>query len=512
MLTPAERDRRIVPQWRSFLATSVADELAMPAKNSSSAKAVKYINDIARRAERFRVQPDLASAAELLETAVISNQYKEAVPAARVILRSDCAVPLLRRQAERIIQLTGHGEEFQLSFEDKILNDVSSWRARTKINPLDAIAWLELSLAQFSRGHHSSAKRSMSVAFQLAPSNRHVLRAAARFYFHLNDFEKAYELIRRSDSTPGDPWLMAAEVALSFYAEKKPVFLKRGIELVVSESSHPNQITELAGAVGTQILLDGSIRLGRKLMRRSQLAPTANALAQAEWVSLKFGEPPEQIFLKGAWEAQAMRAFFIDASFDRAILFAENWIEDEPYNPISYSMAAFFANILERYDTSLNLSQRGLSVAKGFAPLLNAMAFASARAGKLDIAEKALNKIDADINSDDGLISLANRGLIALRRGRSEEGKLHYDSAISGFRLSGNSDLEASALAHCALELAQARDIEGAQKYLLAARQLKHRKLSGRVLGVRNYIDLLLDRAEKSIQAATANQSDLMKS
>src|SRR5271170_3663699 len=57
-------------------------------------------------------------------------------------------------------------------------------------------------------------------------NNRHVLRSAARLFFQVRDFERAHDLIRRNESTLGDPWLMAAEVALSGFAERRSTFMK----------------------------------------------------------------------------------------------------------------------------------------------------------------------------------------------------------------------------------------------------------------------------------------------
>ena len=53
------------------------------------------------------------------------------------------------------------------------------------------------------------------VALQLAPTNRHVLRSASRLFLHLDDSERAYDIIAQSDATVDDPWLIAAELSFA---------------------------------------------------------------------------------------------------------------------------------------------------------------------------------------------------------------------------------------------------------------------------------------------------------
>ena len=221
----------MVPQWRRFTSAMQSSELAMPPRQKDTDAEPPIEPDLIKRIENFRRRPCLIAAADLVKSAVVLGRDAEAVRAARVLLRHDDTVPLVRIQAERLMWRTGHGDELQRENPNSASHGGVATRVRTRINPEDAIAWVELALVQFCRGHVQHAERSIAIALHLAPNNRHVLRSAARLFFQVRDFERAHDLIRRNESTLGDPWLMAAEVALSGFAERRSTFMKQGLVL-----------------------------------------------------------------------------------------------------------------------------------------------------------------------------------------------------------------------------------------------------------------------------------------
>lgn len=498
MLSASQQSRRLVPQWRRFSSALTSSELSMPLGSREKAAARPFEPDLVERIQRFRIDPCLVSAADLVESAVVLGHESEAVAAARSVLRSVNAVPLVRAQAAGLLRRCGDPDEVAADPETGLVRP-SKWRERARLNPGDAVPWVELALTQMCNGHLDNARQSMNVALHLAPNNRHVLRAAARFFFQLREFDRAHDLFRGSDATRGDPWLMAAEIALSFFAERRPVSWKQGLALVESNALVPAQTTELAGALGTQILVDGGGRMGRKLMRQSQLAPTVNAVAQAEWVSLNLGdnvlEPAVFRVASRAWEALALHAFFMEGNFGKSLECAKLWVQDELYNPMAYAFTAATANFMEDCDSALGWSKAGLAIAKDFEPLLNTMAFAQASSGDLDGAEAHLAKIrDADDNND-ALIAVANRGLVAMRRGDTATGRALYERAVKGFRKKDSRDLEASALAYFAAELTRAGLVGEAAKRIEEAKSLNR-------TSIKKYVRVVIERVEHMLEAA----------
>jgi hypothetical protein len=477
MITGSQLNRRLVPHWRGLnLSTNVA-ELAMPPSAQEEPVQRAFEPDFIKRIERFRRQPSLVHAAELVESAGVLGFEAEAVRAARVLLRDTNTVALVRTHAERLMRRTGNGEEFETDGPGPLSSRPVPLRAGIRLNPADAVGWVELALVQFCKGHVEHARRSMTASLQLAPSNRHVLRSAARFFFQIKDYDRAHDLVRRSEVTRGDPWLMAAEVALSGFAEKRSTFMKQGLHLLELERLPPTQITELAGAVGTQLLVDGGGRLGRKLMRQSQIAPTTNAVAQAEWVSLHMGadvvahESDFPIFRR-SWEAMFLHAFYVGGDLRVALDCAGNWVKEEPYNAFAYAFAASAANVIEDFETARTISKAGLDAARNSELIYNSIAFAEACLGHLDSAEMHAAKVP-DVKGDlQSLVATANRGLIAMRRGQLARAKSLYNEAIAGFKRAGSKDFEASALAYFASELLRVDEQDECRMRLEEAKKL----------------------------------------
>jgi hypothetical protein len=505
MFIASQENRRLVPQWRQFKAAVQTGELAMPARPKDAIMYRALEPDLVKRLEAFRERPTLISAADVVESAVVLGHDSEGVQAARVLLRDGEAAPLVKIQAARLMRRTGNDEEFEGNNHPVPLSKEIVWRERLRLNPADAIAWVELAFVQFCRGHAHHAKRSMTIALHFAPSNRHVLRSAARLFFQIREFGRAYDLVRKSESIRSDPWLMAAEIALSGFAGKRPTFMKHGQSLLESENFAPAQTTELSGALGTQLLFDGTGRHGRKFMRQSQVAPTVNALAQAEWVSVNMGtdilvSQPGMVTTRKAWEAMAMHAFSVEGDLKKSFDSAIRWIADEPYNASAYASAAVAANVMEEFDEALKISRRGLALVHRSEALFNTIAFALACTGDLHSAEVVGSKIpnvEGDVQS---LVSSANRGLIALRRGQIERGKALYNEAISGFRRGGHKEMEASANLYFASELVRSGELQEVSSRLETAIAInKNIK--------RKYIEIIAARVGNQLKIAARDDA-----
>jgi hypothetical protein len=63
--------------------------------------------------------------------------------------------------------------------------------------------------------------------------------------------------LQRAESTKGDPWLIASEIALARLADEKSQFYKQGLAILENDERFPREITELAGSVATNELIEG---------------------------------------------------------------------------------------------------------------------------------------------------------------------------------------------------------------------------------------------------------------
>jgi hypothetical protein len=146
-----------------------------------------------------------------------SSKDKKGKANARALVREDSGATLLvKKQAALLL------ERLDTDGSNPTGIDIGSIRRHVHRYPEDALSWVDLALGFVSKGVKDKAQRAMTVALQLAPNDRHVLRSAARMYLHLDDPEHAHDVLKRNDATKFDPWLVAGEIALSSAAERSP--------------------------------------------------------------------------------------------------------------------------------------------------------------------------------------------------------------------------------------------------------------------------------------------------
>lgn len=464
--SPAGAARNVVPRWRSLRRTIESRELAFPAVLGAFTPVRLFSYEFRERLEGWRREPSVVTAAELVEVAIIEGNEREAIAAAHALVSEHWSpTSLVRDQALRLLERQGEVQPSDDGYEDsnpeRRLHD---WRRRTREHPFDALAWVELARLYVAFGSRAEAIRAMIVARQLAPTNRHVIRSAARMFLHLHRPDLAHEFLRRCEMTRHDPWLCAAEIAIAAHREKPSTFFKSGVALVESEKMRPHQINELAAAIGTTLLKDGNRKRGKRMMARSLADPTGNTLAQAEWITQVLHEPvlePVSLRMRSDPNADANEAkalhFFNLGDFGNAYKSAQLWIAEEPFSNRAYVAGVTAASAEELFDQTIRLADRGLKYDPHSTAILGNKVFALASIGRVDEAERVLEMIP----HDDGVVTHvaeANRGLIAFRRGLNDIGIQQYRLAIAGFRRANDVRHEGIALSYLAREAVRADD------------------------------------------------------
>ena len=439
--SPWTRRRFLIPRWRSLSLTFSADELSAPHFTRTSSHIPSSPSSLRDKLALWKSKPSVVTAGELVEAALVEATESEAVEAAKYLLStsSSATVPL-RRIATLALMRAGLEEYISAEQPYDHHTEKREWRRRTRIHSANALAWVELSLHEVKTGRKKVAKRSMMVALQLAPTNRHVLRSASRLFLHLDDSERAYDIIAQSDATVDDPWLIAAELSFADLAMRKPKYFKQGRRIVTSAGLMPRQITELAGAIGTLELGGGHRKKARDYFRQSAVDPTGNALAQAEWVSPQLGF--ELVTMKGlaskteAEEANVLR-LVNQEKFSEVPDICQRWSNAEGYSIRPYEIASSATTVTGDHARTVDFAQRGLKIRPDSEVLLNNYAFALAHQGQFSKAESYLQGIGHN-NEIVWLVSKANRGLVAMRRGKHDFGLALYREAINGFHRKQN--------------------------------------------------------------------------
>lgn len=461
MNIPGWQSRLLVPRWRSLLMTAASGELGS-ASSASLATTPDLSPDFLVHLERWNLSPTLVTAAELVESAILSAREMDGVSAAQTILDDEStAAPLLKAQAASLLLRAGMTDKVPERYRRPRSTDAGQARRALRIHPRDALAWVELAFAQTVAGHPRAAEQSMAVALQLSPHNRHVLRSASRLLLHLGKKDQAHDLLVRNVATRSDPWLVAAEIALAEVAERDPRFYKTAFSLLDNKSFSPHHLTELAGAAGTRELIDGNRKKAKRLFVQSVIAPTGSSLAQAEWATPTLGveiiETKHAATATEPFEANALH-LYREGQFSEVPESCEKWSEIEPFSIRPFEFGSIAAGNAELFGKAMALASEGLRRRPSSPLLLNCFAFAAASKDQTDDAADALRKVNVDqAEPRIKFLTLANLALTSFRGGSTDEGAILYRTAIEGFARAGFRANSATARVYFAREALRAQ-------------------------------------------------------
>jgi tetratricopeptide (TPR) repeat protein len=433
-------ERNVIPRWRRSWDTVSQGELA-PGSEAEQRPAFPVQLVDSRIAEWRRVST-IGFATDAISSALILGQPARAKDAAQFVLSATTESSRIARQvASRIIdQSTASdpsgstpGDEKSPSIAE-VRSGIRSLRRLLVRDPRNAVGWVDLARLYTILGVTEKAERALDAAIQLAPSNRFVLRAASRYFVHSQDPEHAIWILRKSPRMAADPWLLAAEIAISGVAKKESRFVRRGQLILADEGFSPLEVSELASAIATLQMNSGNRRIAKRYFAKSLMQPTENSIAQAEWAARRssaIAVDPQHLLLPSSHEARAFDSFFA-GNWSESLRSAVGWIADEPFSSRSVLFASFVASsMLEDYATSESLLQTTLKAEPDNPRLLNNLAFALASANRLEDAITAFRRIKAPLASElERAVWLATGGLIAFRSAQATEGRRLYNQAI----------------------------------------------------------------------------------
>lgn len=442
------KDRHVIPNWRSFENTAKLGEL-------NGSKTIRldssFKPDISDLLDDWKDNNNIGVAGDILGVAIVSNQQDNHVVkevSKFVLNQTNGVTAALIRAANSINQ--NKKEEIDFPFEIKTIQTFSfrenleilfqriQWYKQRLIkNPNNPIAWVELSRLYSINGQEIQAEQAMRNALFLAPENRFILRNMARFFVHIGDVDFAHEIVRKSTITQHDPWVMATEIALADLRGRGSKFAKKGIQMIDSNSFHPFNITELSSSIGTLELSNSSLKKSKRLFDKSLINPNDNSLAQAEWASQQESGirsiDPSKFNVINSFEALARDAK-VNNDWDKAIEYSKDWFLDLPFSKGGILFGSEIARSnLKDHTKAVDISKLGLIAHPHDHQLLNNIVYSLCLENKIDEAEKHFNKIrinqleDSDINK---VCITATRGLLHFRKGQSEIGRKYYMDAM----------------------------------------------------------------------------------
>lgn len=474
MSLPAKpRNRRVLPRWRDTRAAVETGEMkGLQSIGAAEKTRVQQAGSqrLAALQRDFVAKPSVGRAAELTSAAVLINQPEAAGDAAAyLVLNAQRTTPAAVASARSLLGLPlpdeTDAQEPQTTGLMTVQAEVHRLRPLLREFPHNPLMHLDLARAYAALGQEQRAERHLQVALALAPQHRFTLRTAVRFHIHMHDPRAAVTLLRRSDRTPYDPWLVAAEISASMVAGIPPKFVRRARELVEHWELDPLHISELAAALGTLELKDGGkSKRVRKMFRQALEQPTENAVAQAQWVAPQVHVSLDEARLTNVPRNFEMRAWegYSLSRFQAARDAFECWLQDEPFSSTPVTMAAYLAGALDPTPArAIELTRLGLTTHPSDEIMLNNMAFYLASDNQLDAAEDYLNRAQAATapgNAWNTANLVATQGLLRFRRGAPDEGARLYEEAAAMARRSALPHRAVIAQLYLARELLRQND------------------------------------------------------
>ena len=442
-----DKNRRVIPNWRSFNKTSHLGELdSFNIKNNISRIDLSILDYI----DAWNQNNELIYASDLLSAAVVNNltNNSEVIKAANFILDNfENATTSQIKLANSILEkkeVVNFTDDFlninsnsllELSNPDIIKQRIKFIRDLIKLYPYNSIHYIELSRYYSILNLKEKAINAMKIALHLSKDNRFVLRSAVRLFTHFDDVEYAHNLLRKNSLTNIDPWLLSAEISLATVRNRNSVFIKKGIELVNSKNINPFSFTELASSIGTVELINGSHKKSREFFNKSLISPNDNSLAQLEWASNEDNSiqvDPSKFQVQLNFEALSLDSFH-NANYDEALNFAAKWFIDMPFSKRPLLFASNLAStVMKEHKKAILFLNAGLKNRPQDTTLINNIAYSLSLDGRPIEAIEYLNKINPteNLTAINEICLKATKGLALYRSGMPDVGRNYYLQAL----------------------------------------------------------------------------------
>ena len=488
MFAEGGRHRHVIPRWRSPFKAYAANEGRGDVDGDFPLRP-----DVVAREAEWMASPGLGRALDLIAAAsTMPDPSPTAREAASWLLSEGRPSRLARIAAEQVLAPSDRAPFRSAPPEDEqpeLRAQIARLRATAHSDPRNAIAWAEQARHYASLGQPEAALRAMRRALALAPAHRYFLRAAARLYVHTGECDRAHALLRASPRTAGDPWLLAAEIAVAEVADRSSRNVSSARRLLGDGGWGAWHKTELASALATLELKEGRERRARRLFDQSLNSPNDNALAQAEWVSdrlrgvkPRLAEARESV--PRSFEALSLAAV-AEGKIPDALAESWRWLLDQPFSAQPATFGSYHAGQIRDFERSLAFARRGVLANPVNSTLRNNAAFALAQLGRLPEAEDELAHVrEAELDEHERSVIRATRGLIAFRSGDPERGRALYAEAIAGF---GDPADRALATLMFVAEMLRLR-LPGSSEAAARARSEAERRLAPRDQGWLGYL------------------------
>lgn len=427
--------RSIVPRLRQS-----SSFVRAPESGPISARDVVSMNDgwAETSFQEWRANPTAGHLADAFSAAIQERDERYIRVLALEIVKQGDKVPRFLQSIANSALLNNADESdstngIDLSrYEINILyRKVAALKDRISFSDHNSFLWHDLGFTYTLLGEQEKAKRAMSVALGLSGGHRLIVRSASRLYLHYGEPDRAKAILTESDGFKGDPWLLAAHVAISQSQGGASRYAKKARILFDSVNKKNSGLSELGMALATEEFLYGKSKSAKLLARQSRQDATENAMAQGEWLSSHLNIPlfdRKDELSHGAFEAVARDAFR-RTDWDESMNFSLDWFSDQPFSSNAALFSSFVASTFnKRFDIAENVIQLALRSNPYNWMLRNNLVVSLAEQKKLKDAEKEFACISVPSEEDDEYSTwLATSGLLNYRNGLIEQARVLYE-------------------------------------------------------------------------------------
>jgi tetratricopeptide (TPR) repeat protein len=381
----------------------------------------------------------LSFATDLVSSAFVVGLPDAAREAAKLVLDDKWgAGEIAKRIARSLLSAPSEStasESPRRPGQDDLYSEIHLNRQTLQKDPRNPLVWLDLARTYTILGVKTKAEQALVAALNLAPHNRYVLRSAARFFIHGDDPQHAHQILLGANKTRFDPWLLAAEIAVSCIVDRPSRLVRTAKAMLDSGHFHPSHLSELSSALATLELVYGNAKKSRGLFRQSLVAPTDNSVAQFRWAGQHVGGLElERRYLETPFSFEARAWEELKAKKWQASLSETwNWFFDQPFSVRPVLLGSFLAlTMMEDFVEGEKILRLGLVSNRNDPIVLNNLTFALASQGKEKEAGKILSRIDYfALKEQEKVVITATKGLLEFRRGNPDLGRKLYLDAIA---------------------------------------------------------------------------------
>jgi len=435
-----KRKRLPFPKWRALASTPstelVSDGQVIPDENLALVRADR----MHALYERWQETPSIDNALELLDcSSFISDKGLFYGPAAQII-NSNEVTKTSKFVAQQIVgpDRKSLAPTYDFSSKKYIYEAIGENRLRLQTETRNSLLHSEQARLYTIIGEDDAAERSFNIALAISPDNRHVLRSFSRFMVHVGGSELALQRLRRSNSISSDPWLQAAEIAISEHHGVGSQVARAATRNLEASRVRPEHMSELATALATLEQSVGNRKKFRKRFIQSLSQPSDNALAQASWF---FRQAPDDIggqisdiMLPNVQSSKEARTYTLlkKRRWGDAVQSYAEWQREESFSSHIAIEGSFYAvSFAKNYEAAISICRNGLIANSTSHGLLNNLCYAERRIGFIDDAVKTMQKLKSvHATWKSSPVYLATDGMLNFALGDHDAGRMRYQEAL----------------------------------------------------------------------------------